>query len=133
MLKTMKERCQELLPVIQGGAEGKVIQRHCPDEVWWTDCGPNAPVFDQESTYRVKPEPKYRPFTAYELIPHIGRTAYYFPIASQPHTKAYVIKAAGDRKVYYEGDGDNMWDVYSTFLQWYRFEDGTPCGVLVNP
>lgn len=58
-----REEAKELLPIIQAFAEGKTIEIYDrTDEEWNTmtfkdpdfDCGP--------SCYRIKPEPKYRPF-----------------------------------------------------------------------
>ena len=59
-----REEAKELLPIIQAFADGKTIEIY--DEEWKTmvfkdphfDCAP--------SRYRIKPEPKYRPFKTQE-------------------------------------------------------------------
>ena len=59
-----REEAKELLPIIQAFADGKTIEIY--DEAWKTmvfkdphfDCAP--------SHYRIKPEPKYRPFKTQE-------------------------------------------------------------------
>ena len=58
-----RKNTKELLPVITAFAEGKEIQFfHCGV---WSDV-PN-PKFDEEPfLYRIKPEPKYRPFKSVE-------------------------------------------------------------------
>lgn len=62
-----REEAKELLPIIQAFAEGKVVQyRNNSNE--WLDIGKNASVgFTRDSLdYRIKPEPKYRPFRSQE-------------------------------------------------------------------
>lgn len=55
-----RNQAKELLPIIQAYAEGKVIQINQPI-VGWKDN--NEPLFNGDtSSYRIKPEPKYRPF-----------------------------------------------------------------------
>ena len=57
---TNRNQARELLPIIQAYAEGKVIQINQPI-VGWKDN--NEPLFNGDtSSYRIKPEPKYRPF-----------------------------------------------------------------------
>lgn len=58
-----REEVNKLLPIIQAFSEGKTIQSKCiADDIplWWND---NNPTFDIDNfDYRIKPEPKYRPF-----------------------------------------------------------------------
>ena len=62
-----REEAKELLPIIQAFAEGKHIQwrNHCKN---WIDIderyGLNTEI--PLSVYRIKPEPKYRPFKTKE-------------------------------------------------------------------
>lgn len=59
-----REEAKELLPIIQAYTEGKTIQI-LDDENKWNDL--NKPTFDGDpSSYRIKPEPKYRPFRTQE-------------------------------------------------------------------
>lgn len=55
-----REEAKELLPIIQGYAEGKTIQIW--DEDTWTWLDLSEPSFSREMKYRVKPQPHYRPF-----------------------------------------------------------------------
>lgn len=59
-----REEAKELLPTIQAFVEGKTIQR-IDDKNEWNDlCIVN---FDfSPNKYRIKPEPKYRPFKTQE-------------------------------------------------------------------
>ena len=58
-----REEAKQLLPVIQAFAEGKDIQ-YIEEGKWFDITGPyfNLPA----NTYRIKPEPKYRPFKSQE-------------------------------------------------------------------
>ena len=58
-----REEAKKLLPFIQAFSEGKTIQSKCiTDEMplWWDDNNPTFEIGDFD--YRIKPEPKYRPF-----------------------------------------------------------------------
>lgn len=57
-----RKEAKEMLPIIQAYAEGKAIQ--IKKEGDWLEVGKNTEVYFSESPsdYRIKPEPKYRPF-----------------------------------------------------------------------
>ena len=60
-----REEAKELLPIIQAFAEGKVIEIF-DDEIGWAVEKEN-PKFDlNPKFYRIKPEPKCRPFESQE-------------------------------------------------------------------
>ena len=54
-----REQAKELLPIIQAYAEGKTIEYSYDGEHWERN---DAPVWDCDVMYRIKPQPKYRPF-----------------------------------------------------------------------
>lgn len=54
-----REEAKELLPIIQAFAEGRTIQLFGRDG--WTDLYKDF-IFDISYRYRIKPEPKCRPF-----------------------------------------------------------------------
>ena len=57
-----KNQAKALLPIIQEYAEGKTIQSRCvkgDTSLWYDD---EDPSFDDDFEYRIKPEPKFRPF-----------------------------------------------------------------------
>ena len=57
-----REEAKVLLPIIQEYAEGKTIQSRCvkgDTSLWYDD---EDPSFDDDFEYRIKPEPKFRPF-----------------------------------------------------------------------
>ena len=58
-----REEIKEMLPIMQAFAEGKQIQFFKGDK--WVDM--EYPNFSEEPClYRIKPEPKYRPFKSVE-------------------------------------------------------------------
>lgn len=58
-----REEAKELLPIIQALSEGKTVQFLSNGE--WIDT--DDPVFARQvDNYRIKPEPKYRPFRTKE-------------------------------------------------------------------
>ena len=58
-----REQAKELLPIIQAWAEGENIQFLSDDE--WHDIN-QADFTCYPDKYRIKPEPKYRPFNSQE-------------------------------------------------------------------
>nr|DAM87922.1 MAG TPA: hypothetical protein [Caudoviricetes sp.] len=60
----LRQQAKELLPIIQAYAEGKTIQVKASDNLWYEYNGNNNKLkFDSDpQNYRIKPEPKYRPF-----------------------------------------------------------------------
>lgn len=57
-----RNQAKQLLPVIQAYINGKPIQSRCikgDTSLWYDD---DDPSFDDDFEYRIKPEPKYRPF-----------------------------------------------------------------------
>lgn len=60
-----REEAKELLPIIQAWVEGKPIEIY--DNREWQDLIIGSIKFDcKPSCYRIKPEPKYRPFKTKE-------------------------------------------------------------------
>ena len=60
-----REQAKELLPIIRAFAEGKTIEIYNNTE--WQDLIIESIKFDcKPSCYRIKPEPKYRPFKSKE-------------------------------------------------------------------
>ena len=57
-----RNQAKALLHIIQAYAEGKAIESRCikgDKSLWYDD---EDPSFDNDFEYRLKPEPKYRPF-----------------------------------------------------------------------
>lgn len=56
-----RKQAKELLPIIQAFAEGKIIEFRTNSISRWIET--TTPKFDLLHEYRIKPNPKYRPFT----------------------------------------------------------------------
>ena len=57
-----REEANKILPILQAFAEGKAIESRCikgDKSLWYND---DDLSFDDDLEYRIKPEPKYRPF-----------------------------------------------------------------------
>ena len=54
-----REESKELLPIIQAFTEGKTIEYSYDGEHWEST---DVPSWDCDVMFRIKPEPKYRPF-----------------------------------------------------------------------
>lgn len=55
-----REEAKELLPIIQAFVDGKTIEARTNSISKWIET--TTPKFDLLHEYRIKPEPKYRPF-----------------------------------------------------------------------
>lgn len=125
-----RQQAKELLPIIQAYAEGKTIQflGLTETEGWWKDlqCDKDIQFNYHFSRYRIKPEPKYRPFANRE-------ECWKEMLKHQPFgwIKAYhghfLITGIKDTKVTF-GINDNWLDLDYIFRS-YKFIDGTPFGI----
>ena len=61
-----REEIKELLPIMQAWAEGKIIQFRKKGTVEWVDLYEDDLRVSSAYHYRIKPEPKYRPFKSQE-------------------------------------------------------------------
>ena len=58
-----REEAKELLPIIQAFTEGKTIEYSYDGEHWEST---DVPSWDCDVMFRIKPQPKYRPFETKE-------------------------------------------------------------------
>ena len=109
-----REDAKKLLPIMKAFSEGKQIQHFNIDK--WEDTD-FMPFTDHPSYYRIKPEPKYRPFkNAEECLEEI-----------QKHQPIGWIK--NDKGSYFSLSFiDNTTDLEYQFNR-YKFVDGTPFGI----
>ena len=57
-----REEIKKMLPILQAFVDGKTIESRCikgDKSLWYDD---EDPSFDNDFEYRIKPEPRYRPF-----------------------------------------------------------------------
>ena len=133
-----RQQAKELLPIIQAFAEGKTIQYYCKSEnPHWIDMEPNevnqnVDFSDDTSRYRIKPEPKYRPFANIkECWEEMQKHQPFGYVKDKKVNDYYIIDG-----VYYSDDfncpvasmsGEAF--TYKEMIDNYLFADGTPFGI----
>lgn len=120
-----RTNAKELLPIIQAFAEGKDIEYSYDGEQWEST---NTPSWECNIMYRIKAEPKYRPFKTKEecwdeMHKHsdFGWVIYYDSITAVQNIVPDGITVADGIKTsnfYFEECFVNM-----------KFVDGTPFGI----
>lgn len=121
-----REQAKKLLPIIQAFAEGKTIEirsnsKYNPGE--WIETA--TPTFDIKShEYRIKPEPKYRPFKDkeecwLEMLKHK-------PFGWVKYRKAF-ISLITEVSLNCVSIGKNYY--FKEAREVFTFADGTPFGI----
>lgn len=126
-----RNQAKQLLPIIQAFSEGKPVQSRCikgDTSLWYND---EDPSFDDDFEYRVKPEPKYRPF----------KDAKECWAEMQKHQPVGFMKFKDTESGYYMltsiargvgvGINDSLFS-YDRVFDDYTFADGLPFGVKVE-
>lgn len=125
-----RSEAKELLPIIQAFVEGgKIEYRELGEEHW---SGTSTPTFDIESNeYRIKPEPKYRPFTnADECWQEMQKHQPFGWLKHKEEKENYPILKITDSRISMIDVCEEVtfFDYNETFKQ-YIFADGTPFGI----
>ena len=127
-----REQAKQLLPIIQAYAEGKTIE-FLTDGTWVAMID-TTPKFDCEpSKYRIKPEPKYRPFKTQEecwneMLKHQpfgwlkSKKTGSVGLIGTLYTKDEVLMIIWATKEY---NSYSSFDVFNDYV----FADGTPFGI----
>lgn len=132
-----RNQAKEFYPILQAFAEGKVIEcRTKPNAVEGTDI-PNDWTemkeieFWENTEYRIKPEPKYRPFKdAEECWTEMLRHEPFGWVKDKETHKFLVCKAIGNI-LFFIGIEDKPYN-YNEVLRDYTFADDVPFGVKVE-
>ena len=128
-----REEAKAKLPIIQAFAEGKTIQFYNGDE--WADLD-EATFSASPDKYRIKPEPKYRPFENQEecwqeMQKHQPFGWITLQCGQKSGSKASIIKLT-DNCFYFVGDGSgichNLYN-YEFDKHFWLFADGAPFGI----
>ena len=125
-----REEVKEMLPVLQAFAEGKTIESRCikgDKSLWYDD---EDPSFDNDFEYRIKPEPKYRPFKSAEECWQEMQKHQPFGWVKDRNGSKFVIENVDSRSfvdVYGEGTCD-----FKEVFENHTFVDGTPFGIKVE-
>lgn len=124
-----RNRAKQLLPIIQAYAEGKVIQINQPFS-GWEDC--NEPLFNGDpSVYRIKPEPKYRPFKdAEECWAEMLKHQPFGWLKEEGKDNYRLVGTINNEGLLFINHANNCKEL--SFLgvnKWLTFADGVPFGV----
>lgn len=119
------EEVKNLLPVMQAFAEGKTIQIKNGNGIWRD--GGNELKFDLDSQYyRIKPEPKYRPFKdAEECWKEMQK---HHPFGWIKNFYGHFEITGIKKEAVCFGIANNFHGYEYLFTD-YLFEDGTPFGI----
>ena len=119
-----REEAKELLPIIQAWAEGKTIE--IGDNTGWKDLIVESPHFGcKPSCYRIKPQPKYRPFkNQEECWNEMMKHQPFGWVKSTISDNLYPIESISDEISY-----NRTFASYNEAFNWCKFADGTPFGI----
>lgn len=118
----------EMIAVMTAYKEGKPIECRAKDDdnaVWISISGPAWNFF--EADYRVKPEPKYVP---YDSVLEIDRNKWIS--GKDVNEIIYKIDAIDTRENTLRLSSGSWLTLRELFYDGYAYEDGTPCGKLVQ-
>ena len=124
-----REKAKVLLPIIQAIIEGREIQVNLNGE--WVDVDEkhNCAFLPESYEYRVKPEPKYRPFKdAKECMAEMLKHQPFGWITSQG-AFFYIIYIEDKLFGYGSACGTILHSEFNDVLKSFTFADGTPFGI----
>lgn len=126
-----REQAKELLPIIQAFAEGKGIETKTGSG--WISIE-NMSFAGNPDSYRIKPEPKYRPFKdakecRAEMLKH---QPFGWLISQNGEVNSLIISIDNEGLVIGDRNNGVMGFVTATDLFKIKFADGTPFGVKVE-
>ena len=122
-----REQAKKLLPIIQAWADGKDVQIWDVDKKQWYTFRDSVLFTKSVDEYRIKPEPKYRPFkNAEECWQEMLKHQPFGWIAKGK--KLYAINAVECNTVFIDDDCENR-SLLAFFNDGFTFADGTPFGI----
>lgn len=121
-----REEARQLLPIIKAFSEGKVIQMKTVDKGWQDILF--ASFDSNPEDYRIKPEPKYRPFANaeecwQEMLKH---EPFGWVKCKEDGSLGLITLIINEASIYVNGIGCNS----ERTIRGYTFADGTPFGIL---
>lgn len=128
-----REQAKELLPIIQAFAEGKTIQVKASDGLWYGREGENCEFnFNADpQVYRIKSEPKYRPFKdAEECWQEMQKHEPFGWVKDKERGHKVTITRVNDDENtgFMAINGKSEWTLEG-LMDYYTFADGTPFGI----
>lgn len=136
MEKIYKGEIQRLLPIFKAMAEGRTIQFATKGNSWTDIDGDEEGLFldtliATPQSYRIKPEPTYRPFANVEECWNEMQKHQPFGWVRDKKDGYYVLITAVDNGDYMSLSGNSGWSFYS-LMKDYTFADETPFGIKVE-
>lgn len=131
-----RNQAKEILPIIQALADGRTIQFAATDKEWVDLDSNDGGVFletliNSPQSYRIKPEPKFRPFKNAEECWNEMQKHQPFgwikPKDDDVVTKFMLIDALRNEGVSVR---TNIRFTYHELLEHYTFADRTPLGII---
>ena len=117
-----REEAKKMLPIMQAYAEGRTIQ--FLDGGKWLDLC-ESDFYESPERYRIKPEPKYRPFkTQEEWWNEMLKHQPFGWVRGTISDILYLIESISD-EIYY----NRTFASYNEAFKWVKFADGTPFGI----
>ena len=130
-----REEANKALPTLQAFAEGKVIQM-LDDRSIWTDLTereglPIGTLVESQNIFRIKPEPKYRPFKDaeecwQEMLKHQP-----FGWIKGKEDEYHTFITTVDNNDAMSLSGNSGWSFFD-IMNIYTFADGTPFGMKLE-
>lgn len=120
-----REEAKEMLPIIQAWADGKTVDYYDPD-IGWRASGFELDFDKNPKYFRIKPEPKYRPFKSQEECwqemhkhPDFGWVKY------KDSKSMYHTRVIGHGYILIDGADLSFFEAFDKC----EFFDGTPFGI----
>ena len=131
-MKLTREEAKEMLPIIQAWADGQTVDWYDPD-IGWRLSGFTLDFDKKPNFYRIKPEPKYRPFKTreecwQEMHKHPDFGWIKVNVTSEYEQVVRVFDYCKTELCFNIANSD---DDYTSemMLNSYTFTDGTPFGI----
>ena len=121
-----REEIKERLPIMRAFAEGKTIQVRINNDSFWTDLLDDKLEISNLYEYRIKSDPKYRPFKTQEecwkeMLKHQP-----FGWVKSPRGELFCIDKVFEEGIVYKHSSCH----FNEYLEGqYSFVDGTPFGI----
>ena len=119
-----REETRKLLPIIKAYSEGKEIEHSYDGKYWLKVC---YPTWNPDLLYRIKPEPKYRPFKSREECWQEMHNHSDFGWLTRIDTGNFErIKSVCQETIEFVVTTSYL---YEDAFKYYKFPDGTPFGI----
>ena len=123
-----KEKAEKILPVIQAIINGQKIQVNINNRWEDVDENHNCTFLPESYEYRIKSEPKYRPFANAEECWKEMQKHQPFAWVKEKHSDHYSLITEVNRLSIKVKEGC----LFTDGVKYYTFADGTPFGVKVE-